>query len=76
MYTCYDCGATFEYPREYIETHGLDTPPYEKYEGCPYCGGSFADAIRCDGCGEYITDEYVQIGDQNYCDGCFELRRL
>lgn len=76
MYTCCDCGETFEEPREYVETHGLDGPPYERYYGCPYCGGSYADAIRCDGCGEYITGTYVVIGDERFCEGCFEIYEL
>ena len=29
MYICLDCGRIFEIPRKHIETHGLDSPPYE-----------------------------------------------
>lgn len=41
MYHCIDCDRDFDEPKEYEERHGLDTPPYEKFNGCPYCGGAY-----------------------------------
>lgn len=40
-YICFDCGEEFDTPKLYIETHGLDSPPYEKVRGCPVCGGAY-----------------------------------
>lgn len=36
-YKCNNCGATFARPMRVIETHGLDTPPYERIKVCPCC---------------------------------------
>ena len=38
MYICNSCKGEFEVAKTVIETHGLDTPPYEKIAVCPYCG--------------------------------------
>ena len=37
MYICNNCKQMFEEPDFLYETHGLDTPPYEKLYFCPYC---------------------------------------
>lgn len=75
MFVCKDCGRIFEEPREYTETHGLDSPPYEHWRGCPLCGGTYTEAIRCDGCGEYIVGEYIKTIDYRYyCENCFKTR--
>ena len=37
MFRCLECGEAFEETLEIIETHGLDTPPYEKRFVCPEC---------------------------------------
>ena len=39
MFRCIDCGKTFRTPKTRYEKHGLDTPPYEEWDCCPYCGG-------------------------------------
>ena len=39
MFKCLDCGRKFEYPDTRVEKHGLDGPPYEEWNCCPYCGG-------------------------------------
>ena len=78
MYTCLDCGETFDDPKRWSERHGLETPPYEEMSGCPYCGGPYYPTILCDGCGQPITGDYVQIettGDR-YCDECYLKRSL
>lgn len=54
MYKCLDCDCIFENPKKFIERHGLDTPPYEEFFGCPVCGGSFE---------EY--DEYEESEDED-----------
>jgi hypothetical protein len=77
-YTCLDCGETFDEPKKWIERHGLDSPPYEKFSGCPFCGGSYTQTILCDGCGCPIIGDYVQIQvtGNRYCDECFMLKSL
>ena len=78
MFICLDCGEIFEEPYRYIETHGLDSPPYEEWSGCPSCGGDYAETFRCNGCGKYIDGEYVEIfpSHEVYCDECFELKDI
>lgn len=46
-YRCLDCGRIFEVPKEYTETHGLDTPPYETWRGCPFCSGAYEPVKNC-----------------------------
>lgn len=43
MYKCDDCGETFSAPRIVVETHGLSTPPYEKYSVSPCCGSGYEE---------------------------------
>ena len=66
-YTCLDCGKTFDDPKRWEERHGLDSPPYEDFSGCPYCGGAYARTILCDACGDVIASIYQQgdIDDEN-----------
>lgn len=67
----------FQNPKEYIETHGLDTPPYEHIIACPHCGGAFVEAKRCSSCGEFITNDYVATQDGGlYCEECYALRNV
>lgn len=76
-YICLDCFALFDTPKHYIERHGLDTPPYEEFDGCPACGGAFVPAIYCDACGEAITGDYAKIkSGECYCDSCFLVKSL
>lgn len=75
---CLECFTIFDEPSIQIETHGLDTPPYEKHAVCPYCGGTWAELIRCDGCGQPIIEEYIYIrptGDR-FCNNCFVQRKI
>ena len=39
-YFCSGCERFFERTETRYETHGLDTPPYERYGVCPYCGST------------------------------------
>lgn len=76
-FICLDCGRIFEEPKRWVETHGLDSPPYEKWSGCPACGGAYANAITCDICGEYITGTYAKVSDgQRICEECYIEREI
>lgn len=61
MYLCLDCDNIFEEPKFYIETHGLDSPPYETWWGCPKCAGAYTEAMHCDECGDWISGEYIEL---------------
>ena len=79
MLVCLDCYRTFNEDEiaDWYETHGLDSPPYEHFSGCPYCHGAYAETHRCDCCGEWIdTDTYVEIGDEKYCENCFTIKNI
>lgn len=77
VYICLDCGETFEEPKRYTETHGLDSPPYEEWNGCPSCGGAYVEAYRCDLCNDWINEEYVEIKNgYKYCENCFQIKEV
>lgn len=68
MFKCHECGSTFEEPKHYTERHGLDSPPYEEYNACPLCAGSYDDAEQCTVCGEcFLPEEDIKFG---YCPKC------
>lgn len=72
MYTCVECGSSFDEPKVICDRHGLDNPPFETYMGCPDCGGAFIDSIICTVCERVITDEYIHVVDgQNICENCY-----
>lgn len=72
MFICCDCYKLFEEPRNYVEDHGLDTPPYEYSSGCPRCGGAFVETYQCDNCGKWITGRCVKLADDSYyCENCY-----
>lgn len=77
MFICLECGTIFEEPKIFTETHGLDSPPYEKFYGCPRCGCSYAETYKCDICGKYIEDEYI-ITDKGdiICDSCYAVHSV
>lgn len=72
MFICLDCDCIFAETRHYVETHGLDSPPYEEYDGCPKCGGTYAETYECEECGNWITGEYIKLrnGDR-VCEHCY-----
>lgn len=37
MYKCRECGAVFEEPHRWVERHGFDYGPFEKWSACPVC---------------------------------------
>lgn len=66
-YECHNCGRRFEEPDIITETHGLESPPYEKFAVCPYCRGWFDEMYQCEICGEWFADDELTSG---VCDGC------
>ncbi len=71
-FTCVDCGRVFDLPKKYRESHGLGSPPYETYKGCPDCGGRYVNTVICDCCGTPITGHFVKTKNYlYYCDNCF-----
>lgn len=77
MYICLDCDNAFESPRQFIETHGLDCPPYEAYWGCPECGGAYVETSECGVCGQYILEDYIELDDGTLiCDKCYEAKNI
>ena len=43
MYKCANCGEIFSAPENVVETHGLSSPPYEKYSVSPCCGSGYEE---------------------------------
>jgi hypothetical protein len=72
LLVCLDCGYIFETPQHYTDTHGMDTPPYEHFTGCPKCSGAYTQARECDCCHKWIRGEYVAISNgDRFCEDCF-----
>lgn len=72
MYVCLECLERFNKPTLMVETHGLDSPPYEEKMVCPYCSGPYTYAYQCDCCDEYIVANYIKTDDgRRYCEHCF-----
>lgn len=69
MYKCENCGHLFEEGEQAVweERHGLDTPPYEKWSGCPICRGGYEKAHQCQECGDWHTENELYDG---WCDKC------
>ena len=69
MLKCDNCGHLFEDGEQAVweERHGLDTPPYEKWDGCPLCRGSYEQVYQCKECGEWHTEYEVFNG---WCEKC------
>lgn len=78
LLVCIECGEIFDEPVYWEETHGLDTPPYEQWSGCPHCRGSYTEAYKCDCCDEWIrTERYFKTEeDKRYCDDCVRIMYL
>lgn len=77
MFICLDCGCVFYEPKHWIETHGLDSPPYEEWDGCPSCGGAYAETYKCDGCNDWLCGTYAETKNGNkYCENCYEIREV
>lgn len=77
MFICLDCGCVFDEPKHWIETHGLNSPPYEEWNGCPSCGGAYAETYKCDGCNDWLCGTYAETKNGNkYCENCYEIREV
>ena len=73
MFKCKSCGHIFEEGEQYEweERHGLGTPPYEKFSGCPICHREYEEAQYCKICGEPYTHDELMNG---ICDECITER--
>ena len=69
MYKCESCGHLFEEGEQAVweERHGLDTPPYEQWSGCPLCRGGYEEVHQCKECGGWHTDDELYDG---WCEKC------
>ena len=69
MYRCESCGHLFEDGEQAVweETHGLDSPPYEKWSGCPVCRGDYEEVHQCKDCGDWHTENELYDGR---CEKC------
>ena len=69
IYRCCECGNLFEEGEQAVweETHGLDSPPYEKFNGCPVCKGDYEEVHQCKGCGDWNSDDELYDG---WCEKC------
>lgn len=77
MFICYDCGSIFYEPKTWTETHGLGSPPYEAYSGCPSCGGAFTETHECACCQKWISGTYVKlINGYRVCENCYVQMEL
>ena len=69
MYRCCECGNLFEEGEQAVweETHGLDSPPYEKFSGCPICKGDYEEVHQCKECGDWHSEDELYDG---WCEDC------
>ena len=71
-FLCWECEAIFDEPKIWTQTHGLDTPPYERYAGCPVCGSAFTTTYKCACCNEWITGSYIKLDSgERVCENCY-----
>lgn len=68
-FRCCKCGNLFEDGEQAVwyETHGLDSPPYEKWDGCPVCRGDYEEVHQCKECGDWHSDDELYGG---WCEKC------
>lgn len=74
-YICLECSMLFDEPDRWEERHGLSTPPYEEFTGCPHCHGAYDEAVECERCGAIIpkNDAYDDEQGHYMCDACMDL---
>lgn len=76
-FICIECGQLFDNPKHYVERHGLDIGSFEEWDGCPCCGGNYAEAYQCDECREWIRGTYVKTtGGQRICEKCYIVMEI
>lgn len=72
MWRCVDCEAEFEEAAAYIEKHGWESPPYEKWQCCPFCGSQDLEQLHlCSLCGESKPYHKMSDSDDAVCETCF-----
>lgn len=77
MFVCIECGEIFEEPIYWEERHGLSSPPYERFSGCPSCRSGYTEAFKCDCCDEWIDELYIETeDDKRYCLNCYQVRHV
>ena len=69
MYRCCECGNLFEEGEQAVwdERHGLDSPPYEMWSGCPICCGDYEEVHQCKECGDWHSEGELYDG---LCESC------
>ncbi len=69
MYRCENCRHLFEEGEQaaWEEKHGLDTPPYEKWSGCPLCRSGYEEVYQCKKCGDWHAKSELYEG---WCEKC------
>ena len=69
MFRCCECGNLFEEGEQAVweETHGLDSPPYETWSGCPVCKGDYEEVHQCRDCGDWHSEDELYDG---WCEKC------
>ena len=73
MFRCCECGNLFEEGEQDVweERHGLDSPPYEKWSGCPVCKGDYEEVHQCKKYGDwYAADELYDELYDGWCEKC------
>lgn len=71
MFYCNDCGALFKELATIKEVVD-DEMGYLEYRGCPHCrSDQIVQAVQCDLCREYVTEDYVILNDGTVaCANC------
>lgn len=74
VFRCNECGHLFEEGEqvEWVETHGLNSPPYEAWSGCPICKGDYVETEECEICGGHYLSEDLSGG---VCRDCIDKHR-
>lgn len=71
-FICLNCNELFDEPSYWEEQHGLDHGPFEQMSGCPYCGGSYVKAHKCDACDYWIDSKYIKLeSGERICENCY-----
>lgn len=74
MYRCTECGHIFEdgEQKSCREFHPeVDSMQYERFDGCPLCGGSYESVYKCDDCGNVLSEDELFFG---LCKNCVQNR--
>ena len=73
MQICLECGKVFEDDEiaHWQESRGefWGFPCSETVSGCPECGGDYEEAVECDRCGEWFSEDELNEG---LCECCYD----